>query len=67
MVSLPDTALVENDSIYVIKGDRLQKKQVEVIKKNGTTILIRGEVFEGDLAVTRAFPEISPGLRVSLQ
>ena len=63
VVSLPDTALIEDNLVYIIENGRLVEKKIDIIRRNGPIMLVRGEFSEGDVVVTRAFPEISSGLK----
>ena len=60
---LPETALY-GDKVYVVLGDRLIEKQVEVVSKSGTDILVRGEIVNGDKVVVTRLSEVGPGLKV---
>ena len=64
VILLPVTAVNENNSIYIIENQRLVEKGVDVIRRYNESVLLRGDFSEGDIAVSRIFPEISPGLKV---
>jgi multidrug efflux system membrane fusion protein len=66
VVRLPEAALHGDDRIYAVLDDRLDERQVEVVARQGDEILVRGPVAEGDAVVTTRFPEIGPGLKVSV-
>jgi len=63
VMRLPETAL-HGDKVYVILGDRLTEKKVEVVLKSGTDILVKGEIANGDKVVVTRLSEIGPGLKV---
>ena len=63
VMRLPETALY-GDKVYVVLGDRLIEKQVEVVSKSGTYVLVRGEIVNGDKVVVTRLSEVGPGLKV---
>jgi RND family efflux transporter MFP subunit len=64
---LPESALQGDDSVYVVKDGRLQARQVAVVARDGTALLVRGELVSGDRVVTTRFPEIGPGALVEVR
>ena len=65
VVQLPETAL-HDDTIYVIKNNRLQARKVKLASRLGDEVLVSGKIERGDLIVTTSFNEIGPGLRVTV-
>lgn len=63
VMRLPETALY-GDKVYVVLGDRLMEKQVEVVSTSGTDILVRGEIVNGDKVVVTRLSEVGSGLKV---
>lgn len=64
---LPETALNEGDTVYVVVDGRLQPRLIEVVARIGNDIIVRGELAHGEeVAITR-FPEIGPDIKVSVR
>ena len=63
---LPDDALIDSQFVYVAADERLMRRPVTVAGRVGNDILVRGEIADGDQVVARTFPEIGPGLKVSV-
>ncbi|RME34648.1 MAG: efflux RND transporter periplasmic adaptor subunit [Gammaproteobacteria bacterium] len=64
-IELPDRAVVGQDTVYVIGEDgRLVARRVQVLRRLGDRLLVRGELPEGTRVVATPFPEIAPGLKV---
>lgn len=61
---LPDEAVQDNQTVYVIKGERLEARKVEIVGRIENDVLVRGALRDGDKVVDRIFPEIGPGVRV---
>ena len=66
VVIVPETA-VHGDSIFTIVDQRLQARAIEVVARDGISVLLRGNVEDGDKIVTTRFPEIAPGLKVEVR
>ena len=63
-VKLPENAVHENDVVYVLVGERLEKRNVNILSRTGREIIVAGELNEGDKVVITRFAEIGPGLKV---
>ena len=63
VMRLPETALY-GDKVYIILGNRLMERKVEVVSKSGTDILVRGEIANGDKVLVTRLGEVGPGLKV---
>ncbi len=73
-VSLPDriyrgvarvpAEAVTDDRVFVVEDERLALRQVQVLRRVGDDLLVRGDLVEGDRLVTTRFPEAGPGARV---
>ncbi len=61
---LPDEAVQNQETVYVVKGDRLDARTVTIVGRIGNDVLVRGALATGDKVVARLFPEIGPGVRV---
>ena len=66
VVVIPEVALY-NESVFVIADQRLQARAVEVVARDGVSVLVRGNLQDGDQLVTTRFPEIAPGLKVEVR
>lgn len=65
VATLPETAIDTDDQVFVIDGDRVRPAQVEVVRRLGETILVRGALASGDQVVAKLFDEIGPGAKVN--
>ncbi len=62
---LPQTAVYDNRTVYVIKDERLQSRTVEVIGADGSFVLVRGEKLQaGDRIATTRLSTVGDGLKV---
>jgi len=66
VVRLSENALY-SDTVYVVKDGRLMARKVEVVGRVGNDVLLRGQLVDGDQAVTTRFAEIGPGLLVEVR
>ncbi len=64
---VPDSALFGQDTVYVIKDNRLERRRVRVIARQANSLLLRGELRDGDRVVTNRFAEIGPGVLVKIR
>lgn len=61
---VPDTALFDNDTVYVISGDRSEARTVEVLSRSEGRIYIRGDLRDGDRIITTRIPGLGEGILV---
>jgi len=66
VVSLPQTALHADDTIYKVVDGRLALQQVTPVIRQEGMVLVAG-LEPGTLVVTTRFPEMGPGLLVAAQ
>jgi multidrug efflux pump subunit AcrA (membrane-fusion protein) len=64
---LRETALHDNDTVYVIIGERLEPRLVELVARVGNDVLVQGELAHGERVIITRFPEIGPGVKVKLR
>ncbi|MBT4487055.1 MAG: efflux transporter periplasmic adaptor subunit, partial [Rhodospirillaceae bacterium] len=64
---LPESALYNADTVYVIAADRLEQRKVELVARVDNDVLLRGEIRDGDRVVTTRFAEIGPGQKVEIR
>lgn len=67
VIQIPEQALHDGDTVYVIVGSRLDARKVALIGRAGSDLLIRGDLEPSDRIVATPFPEIGPGLKVRVQ
>ncbi len=61
---LPETALNNDLQVFVIKDGRLERRQIELIARQGNDVLVKGELKDGEKVVRHLFAEIGPGVKV---
>jgi multidrug efflux pump subunit AcrA (membrane-fusion protein) len=64
---LPESALYNTNAVYVVKGERLEERAVQLLARVGNDVLLRGELKDGDQVVTTRFAEIGPGQKVEVR
>ncbi len=65
---LPETALHEGDTVYVVEGGRLVPRKVEVAVRDGASVYVRSDAIrDGGQVVATRFSEIGPGVKVEIQ
>ncbi len=67
VVRLPESALHEDDTVYVVVDGRLEARDIEVLVHTAGDVLVRGALRPEDRVVTTRFPEIAPGVRVAVR
>jgi len=61
---VPETALYDNDKIYVSMEGELVERNVKVLARDGDAIIIDGAINNGDEILITRIAEISEGLKV---
>ena len=61
---LPETALHEGRTVYVVTDGRLDPRSVEVAARAGGDVLVSGSLEAGERVLVTRFPEAGPGVRV---
>ncbi len=61
---LPESALHGSGTVYVIEAGRLVAREVLVVARVGTDVLVSVGLSPGERVVTTRFAEIGPGVRV---
>lgn len=61
---VPETALYNDDKVYVSVEGKLVEKTVKVLARDGDAIIVDGELTDGDEVLTTRIAEISEGLNV---
>ena len=62
---LPESALHEDERVYVVVDGRVQARLVELVARIGNDVLVQGELAHGETVVTTRFPGIGPGVKVA--
>lgn len=63
---LPATAVAADSTVLVIgEGDRLQEAQVEVLRRQGDDVIIRGRGLNGSEVVAQRSPILGAGIKVN--
>ncbi|MCG8494009.1 MAG: efflux RND transporter periplasmic adaptor subunit [Sneathiellales bacterium] len=66
-LEVPEHALFDGNIVYVVKDGRLEPRRVQVAYNNGTSLLVTGEIRNGDKMVVTRFAEIGPGIKVEVR
>ncbi|MEP3247832.1 MAG: efflux RND transporter periplasmic adaptor subunit [Sneathiella sp.] len=66
-LELPEHAVYDNRRVYIVSEGRLEERTIQVLYDNGETLLVTGELEDGDQLVTTRFAEIGPGLKVEIR
>ena len=52
VIRLPESAVFGTDTLYVVKENRLKRREIEIVGHAGSSILVRGAVENGDSILT---------------
>ncbi|WP_025897717.1 efflux RND transporter periplasmic adaptor subunit [Sneathiella glossodoripedis] len=67
-IRIPNHALFEGDTVYLIKQGRLQPVTVRVLEDEGSSLIIDASVLQtGDQLLTTRFAEVGPGIKVEVR
>ncbi|MBO6827392.1 MAG: efflux RND transporter periplasmic adaptor subunit [Sneathiella sp.] len=66
-LSVPDFAVFDDQSVFVVEDGKLVKRAIEVLFDNGAEKIIRGDLKAGEKIVTTRFAEIGPGIQVEVR
>lgn len=66
VISLPEDAVVDGDTIFIINDKVLRAKKIETVRHYDGKVLVKGEIDEGASIVTVPFPGIGPGISVQV-
>ena len=68
VVRLPGAAIYNEDTIYIVEGERLASRKVRIVSRTGNEALATVVGLKSDARiVTTRLPEASPGLKVRIQ
>ena len=64
VVELPEAALYDDSSVFIIINNRTARRQVEVVQKADGVVYVRGALNAGDVVVATRLPALGDGLFV---
>jgi len=64
VAQLPEAVLYDDNSIFVIKNDRTDRRRVEVVQKSEGLVYVRGDINDGDVVVATRLPALGDGILV---
>lgn len=64
---LPESALHDDERVYVVVDGRLQPRLVALVARIGNDVLVEGELAHGESVATTRFPGIGPGVKVTVR
>ena len=64
IVILPDTALYDNDNVFVISQGMAEQRAIEIVSKTDGLIYVRGDLNNGEQVITTRLPGLGDGVRV---
>ena len=67
VVRLPESALFDGDTVYVVEAGRLARRRVELAGRDGEAVLLQGELTAGERIIVTRFAEIGPGVKVEVR
>ena len=60
---VPESAVHGGNRVFVLNEGRLAERAVTVLAQDGTSLVITGDLSNGDELVTTRIPEIASGLK----
>lgn len=67
IVRLPGSAVYDNKTVFVVKDDRLEPRDVRIEARIGSEVLASGALSPGEMIAVTRLPEVAPGLKVQIQ
>ncbi|ARN73955.1 efflux RND transporter periplasmic adaptor subunit [Oceanicoccus sagamiensis] len=71
VLSIPEQALYQQNTLYIVKDDRLDARKVDIVGSNGKEILVRAmknqTIADGELIVVTQIREGGAGIKVRVQ
>ena len=64
---VPNSALHDGGTVYVVAGGRLQARKVEIVARVGNAVLVRGDIKADERILVSRFAEVGNGVRVKVQ
>ncbi len=66
-VRIPEYSVYDRSKVYVIEEGRVAERKVTVVFDNGESLLITGNLKDGDQLIITRFAEIGPGIKVEVR
>ena len=66
VVRVPQSALYEDDTVYVVADERLSGRKVNVVGADGSFVFLRGELADGDAILTSRLLQAGEGIKVRI-
>lgn len=66
VIYLPEEALYEGNSVYIVIEERAEKRDVEVIFKEPGKVYVQGKLNDGDMIISTRLAGIGNGVRVKI-
>lgn len=68
VIRLPETAVHDGDTVYLVENGRLVPRKVEIAVRDGAAVYVRSDdIPEGGQVVSTRFTEIGPGVKVEVR
>ena len=64
-VRLPGSALHPGESVFVLSGDSIQRRAVQIAYRQGDSVVVSGGLVDGDIVVITALDVMFEGMKVS--
>ncbi len=64
IIILPDTALYDNDNVFVIVNGAAVERKIEIVSKTDGKIFVRGDLRDGEDVIITRLPGLGEGVRV---
>jgi len=61
---IPETALYDGDTVYVVRDEKLVRREVRIAARDGDAVILTGGLTDGDEVLLTRITEISEGLKV---
>jgi RND family efflux transporter MFP subunit len=63
---IPNAAIYQGSYVYIVEGDILQRREVEIAWQNDRDAIIRRGLTDGDTLVTTPLGQVTSGVKVSM-
>lgn len=64
---LPETAIYENDHLYVVREGRMAKIDAEVLTRDNEMLIVRADVPDGERIITTRLSQAGEGVKVAVE
>ena len=66
-MKVPETAIYENNHLYVMHEGRMQKQDIEFLARDGQDIIVRANIAKNDRIITTRLAQAGDGLKVKVE